>query len=101
MFTVYPEPVSDLEVLLVGKFSFSVSWKYQSNGSTPRQAVDIEFLRANIELMTMSLRPNLTNLTLFDLLPGTIYRLKIYAVNGFGRSSPTAVDVATLNGKNM
>lgn len=94
-----PERVSELLVTLVAKRSVTLEWKYQSNGSTPRTDVLIETFKDNIKLMSLIETPGLTNLTITDLSPNTIYSVTIYALNMHGRSAASTIDVSTLNGK--
>ena len=96
--TVFPEPVSELSVVSLSKTSITVSWNYQSNGSSPRTSVDISVMAGNVLLSYLTGQPNETSITLDDLMDQTTYTIRVYAVTEHGRSAATSIEAQTLRG---
>jgi len=93
----YPEKVSNLTIEMITVNSIVISWRFQMNGSSPRNGVDIEIWSANILLYNVTEEVSQVASALLSLSPLTMYRISVYVVSSVGRSRPSCINASTLS----
>ena len=93
----YPERVSDLIIEMVTMNTVSVRWRFQMNGTSPRNRVDIEIKKEDISVHTVTEEASAVASTILSLSPLTLYSISVYVVSSVGRSRPSSINASTLS----
>ncbi len=95
--TMFPEPVSGLDIHSKTTSTLYLTWTYQFDESSPKTGVQIEVTKGE-DLMRNITLPGFATTTILSFLePLTMYTIAVYVVNANGRSPPSTVQAFTLS----